>query len=171
VPDICDLILDEHELFRRRFAELDDERRSEPSVVAALWQPLADNLERHASAEEEVFYPAVLERLRGGEHDAHHAIRDHNKIRDALRQVAAAEPGSEAWWGALGSANDENSDHMAEEERGPLSEFRRNADQEQRKELGGRFVAFNAEHAGGRALDTADVDPDAYLTDHGSGTE
>jgi hypothetical protein len=108
----------------------------------------------------------VLERLRGGEHDAHHAIRDHNKIRDALRQVAATEPGSEAWWEAVSSANAENSDHMAEEERGPLSEFRRNAGQGPRKKLGSQFVAFNAEHAGGRALDTNDVDPDAYVEDH-----
>jgi hypothetical protein len=166
VPDICDLILDDHELFRRRFAELDDERRSETSVVAALWQPLAEHLERHASAEEDVFYPAVLERVEEGEHETRHAIRDHNKIRDALREVAASEPGTDAWWTAVGRANEENSDHMAEEERGPLSEFRRNARRDLRKELGGRFVAFNAKHAGGRALDTDDVDPDAYVESH-----
>jgi hypothetical protein len=168
VPDICDLILDDHELFRRRFAELDDERWSDSSVVAALWRPLAEDLERHASAEEEVFYPAVLARLDDGEHDAHHAIRDHNKIRAALRRVAASDPGSDAWWDAVGSANDENSDHMAEEERGPLSEFRRNAGRDLRKELGSRFVSFGVEHAGGRALDNDDVDPVAYIEDHAS---
>jgi hypothetical protein len=168
MPDICDLILDDHELFRRRFAELDDELHSEPRVVAALWQPLAEHLERHASAEEEVFYPQLLERVDDGEHETHHAVRDHNKIRDALRKVAATEPGSDAWWEAVGAANEENSDHMAEEERGPLSAFRRHAGQEIRKELGARFVAFNAEHAGGRELDTDDVDPDEYIEDHTS---
>ena len=167
MPDICDLILDDHELFRRRFAELDDERRSDAAVVAPLWDSLAEHLERHASAEEQVFYPAVLDRVPDGEHDAHHAIRDHNKIRDAVRSVAAARPGTDEWWSAVAAANEENSDHMAEEERGPLSEFRQAGIHELRKDLGTRFVAFNLEHAGGRDLDTSDVDPDQYVEEHG----
>jgi hypothetical protein len=163
MPDICDLILDDHELFRRRFAELDDERHGDPAAAAALWSALAEHLERHASAEEEVFYPAVLERLEDGAHEAHHAVRDHNKIRDALRRVAAAEPGSDAWWEGVRAANEENSDHMAEEERGPLSGFRQDGELDARKDLGARFLSFNLEHAGGRALDSDDVDPDAYV--------
>lgn len=168
VPDICDLILDDHEIFRRRFAELDDERRSDPHVVVALWTTIAEHLERHASAEEEVFYPAVLRLGEEGEHEAHHAIRDHNKIRDALRRVAAAEPGGEAWWAAVADANEENSDHMAEEERGPLSVFRQSGETGLRKDLGSAFVSFNLEHAGGREIDTDDVDPDTYLEEHGA---
>lgn len=166
MPDICDLILDDHETFRRRFAELDDERRSDPSVVAPLWQALSEHLERHAAAEEAVFYPAVLDRLSDGEHEAHHAIRDHNKIRDAVRRVADAEPGSDEWWSAVAAANEENSDHMAEEERGPLSDFRQTGAQDLRKDLGSRFIGFNLEHAGGRELDLDDVDPDEYVEQH-----
>jgi hypothetical protein len=169
VPDICDLILDDHELFRRRFAELDDERHSGPAVVAALWAPLAEHLERHASAEEDVFYPEVLELVPDGEHEAHHAVRDHNKIRDAVRRVASAEPGTDEWWEAVGDANEENSDHMAEEERGPLSGFRQNGALDLRKELGSRFLAFNLEHAGGRDIDPDDVDPDRYVDEHAPG--
>jgi hypothetical protein len=52
---------------------------------------------------------------------------------------------------------------MSEEERGPLSDFRQEAGRERRKDLGSRFVSFNAEHAGGRGIDTDDVDPDAYV--------
>ena len=169
MPDICDLILDDHEVFRRRFAELDDERHSDPSVASAIWEALAEHLERHASAEEEVFYTAVLERVSEGEDETHHAIRDHNKIRDAVRRVAAAPAGSDEWWGAVDAANEENSDHMAEEERGPLSEFRRAGIHDLRKALGTRFVAFNLDHAGGRGLDTDDVDPDSYVRDRGQG--
>jgi len=169
MPDICDLILDDHEVFRRRFAELDDERRSDPRTVAPLWEALAEHLERHAAAEEDVFYPDVLDRLDEGEHEAHHAVRDHNKIRDAIRRVADAEPGTEAWWAAVDAANEENSDHMAEEERGPLSAFRQAGIEDVRKELGQRFIDFNLEHAGGRELDTDDVDPDAYVEERGTG--
>lgn len=169
MPDICDLILDDHELFRRRFAELDDERSSDAPLLQALWHPLAEHLERHASAEEDMFYPAVLARLDDAEHDTHHAIRDHNKIRDAVRGVADHEPGSDAWWEAVRHANAENSDHMAEEERGPLSVFRQHGGQDVRKELGSRFVTFNAEHAGGDDLDVSDTDPDAYIEENATG--
>ena len=167
MPDICDLILDEHEIFRRRFAELDDERHSDIAVVTALWDTLAEHLERHASAEEAVLYPTVLDRVDDGEHEARHAIRDHNKIRDAVRRVASAEAGTDEWWEALDAANEENSDHMAEEERGPLAELRRAGVHDLRKDLGTGFTAFNLEHAGGRALDTDDVDPDAYVAERG----
>ena len=167
MPDICDLILDDHEVFRRRFAELDDERRSPAETVTALWEVLAEHLERHASAEEDVFYPAVLQRLSEGEHETHHAIRDHNKIRDAIRRVAAAQPGTEEWWSAVDAANEENSDHMAEEERGPLALFRQAGMHDLRKDLGSGFLAFNADHAGGRELDTDDVDPDEYVQERG----
>jgi hypothetical protein len=169
MPDICDLILDDHETFRRRFAELDDERRSDAAVVATLWSALAEHLERHASAEEDVFYPAVLERVPDGEHEAHHAVRDHNKIRDALRQVAAAEPGSAEWWEGVRAAQEENSDHMAEEERGPLSDFRQGGAMEVRKELGTRFLEFNLDHSNDPSLQPNDVDPDAYVEEHSPG--
>ena len=69
----------------------------------------------------------------------------------------------------MDAANEENSDHMAEEERGPLSELRREGILDVRKDLGARFMAFNLEHAGGRSLDTDDVDPDAYVEDRGRG--
>jgi hypothetical protein len=166
MPDICDLILDDHELFRRRFAELDDERNSGGSAVVKLWEPLAEHLERHAAAEEAVFYPAVLNRLVQGTADTHHALRDHNKIRAAVRDVAGAEPGTDGWWAALKHANDENSDHMAEEERGPLSDFRQQEADDLRKDLGSQFVAFNSDHAGGRDLDTSDTDPEEFLEAH-----
>jgi hypothetical protein len=166
MPDICDLILDDHETFRRRFAELDDERRSGPDTLRPLWAALAEHLERHAEAEEAVFYPAVLERLDEGEHEAHHAVRDHNKIRAALRKVADAEPGSEEWWAAVAEAQEENSDHMAEEERGPLSMFRQSGGLDVRKALGTDFLGFNVEHAGEPDLHPEDVDPDEYVEEN-----
>jgi len=169
MPDICDLILDDHEVFRRRFAELDLERQSGAETVGALWGPVAEHLERHAAAEEEIFYPLLLQGGAEAEEETDDAIRDHNKIRDAVRQVAGAEPGSEDWWDAVGRARYENSDHMAEEERGPLASMRQHTDHQLRAELGTRFVAFNSGHAGGRNVDTDDKDPDEYIKDHTEG--
>ena len=79
--DITDLILDEHGDFRRRFVELWDLRHSgDPGAVAVVWQPLADLLEVHASAEEEIFYPVLLQR--GSDEapeETNDAIGDHIK--------------------------------------------------------------------------------------------
>ena len=51
-------------------------------------------LELHAAAEEEVFYPALLQvglaahRPAGVEDETLDAIKDHNEIRDAVAEVA-----------------------------------------------------------------------------------
>ena len=54
---------------------------------------LAAFLELHAAAEEEVFYPALLQiglaahRTAGVEGETFDAIHDHNEIRDAITEV------------------------------------------------------------------------------------
>ncbi|MGQ0774776.1 MAG: hypothetical protein ACT4NY_10225 [Pseudonocardiales bacterium] len=49
--DITQLILDDHETFRREFAALDD--ADKPEQLRAIWEPLAALLDVHAVAEEE----------------------------------------------------------------------------------------------------------------------
>ncbi len=124
MPDICDLILDDHEIFRRRFAELDENQAAESDVLAGVWEPLGELLDRHAAAEEAVFYPRLLHRGEHAEKETDDAISDHNKIRDAVRDARGGEAGSPVWWEAVKRARRENSDHMAEEERGALADFR-----------------------------------------------
>jgi len=64
MTDVTQLILDDHETFRSRFAELDDLRNG-PSRAGPVWEALARLLEVHASAEEEHFYPALLQHVEG----------------------------------------------------------------------------------------------------------
>ncbi|MDA8297503.1 MAG: hemerythrin domain-containing protein [Actinomycetota bacterium] len=168
MPDLCDLILDEHEGFRRRFAELDSLRAAAaaPERLARVWGPLAEQLELHASAEESVFYPHLLQEGKRGEDETTDAINDHNDIRDAIRQAASEDTGAARWWEAVASARAANSDHMAEEEREAIPDFRVSAPDAEREALGAAFVAYHDEHAGGRGLDTANKDTDAYLARH-----
>ncbi len=167
MPHICDLILDDHDTFRRRFAELDDDRHADPEVLRRLWEPLAEMLDRHADAEEQLFYPRLLRRDADAVDDTKDAIRDHNAIRDAIHRAEDHAVGTAAWWEAVDEAREQNSDHMAEEERGPLAEFRRLGDIGLGQELGSSFVAFSDAHAGGRGVDTTDKDPSAHVQDHG----
>lgn len=164
MPDICDLILDDHEILRRRFAELDEDR-ADTVALARVWPQLATLLDLHAEAEEEVFYPRLLNKGIDGEDETTDAIEDHNKIRDAVADASKAKVGSDRWWKAVEEARVQNSKHMGEEERGALADFRSNAEAELRNELGSQFVSFKERHAGGRHLDVADKDPETYISE------
>ena len=169
--DITQLILDDHEQQRRMFAALDEADREDSTALATVWDRLATFLEVHARAEEELFYPPLLELGRGAtdadsaEEETEDAIGDHNSIRDAVAESRRHEPGSDAWWEAVDAARRANSTHMGEEERQGLADFRRHADADLRHELGVRFAAYEAEHREG--VDSHDLDPDEYVAEHG----
>lgn len=169
--DITQLILDDHEQQRRMFAALDEVDRDAPAALATVWDRLATFLEVHARAEEEIFYPPLLELGHGAtdadsaEDETEDAIGDHNKIREAIAASRQHDPGSDAWWEAVDAARRSNSVHMGEEERQGLADFRRHAAAELRHDLGVRFAAYEAEHADG--VEVRDLDPDEYVAEHG----
>jgi hypothetical protein len=166
MPDICDLVLDDHETFRRRFAELDERRDADAQALLALWTPLAELLDLHAAVEEELFYPTLLQTGTQAREETEDAINDHNEIRDAVARARRAEPASAAWWEAVAEAREHNSDHMGEEERGAIADLRAHGEPSEREELGARWIAFRQEHAGLRGLEVEDRDVDEYLKEH-----
>jgi hypothetical protein len=168
--DITQLILDDHHEQRRLFSILDQIERSDTQTLSEIWGRLAAFLEIHAEAEERVFYPALLKvgEGAGGKADAadetEHAIRDHNKIRDAVAAVKKHVVGSAGWFAAVAAANKENGDHMAEEEREGLTDFRRTAALAARHDLAVAFAAFEARHFIG--VKAVQKDPKAYVAAH-----
>jgi hypothetical protein len=164
MEDITALILDDHEAFRRGFARLDDAR--DRQQARAVWEPLALHLDIHAEAEEAVFYPFLLKRSENAEDETEDAIRDHNKIRDAIAEAGRHAVGSDEWWAAVWTARRENSEHLTEEEDEVLPDFRRHASRELRDELGTRWLAFYAGHPSGRGLWFRDKDPDKYIDEN-----
>jgi hypothetical protein len=165
--DITQLILDDHHEQRRLFAILEQIDRSDTDSLSAVWSRLAAFLELHAAAEEEIFYPALLRvgiaARRGGtaEDETLDAIGDHNDIRDAVVSAEGYPVGSDGWYAAVSAANLANSDHMGEEEREGLTEFRRLASLQLRHDLAVAFVAFEAKHFAG--VPPVDKDPQAYV--------
>ncbi len=171
--DITEIIAHQHEEQRRGFAVLEEFPRDDSAGLAAVWERLAILLETHADAEERYFYPHLLA-LGTGAADAdsageevQDAVKDHNDLRAAIRAVGECEPGSSAWWTAVVDANVHNSDHMAEEERQDLADFRQQADLTLRHEIGVQFLRFQALHAAGGVPPT-DRDPQSYLEEHSS---
>src|SRR5246500_1565736 len=169
MADITMLILADHEWFREQFAKLDDLQAQTPVNRAALervWRPLGDKLDVHAYIEEKIFYPQLLKRgADDPEGETLDAIGDHNDIRDGVRDANAARVGTEQWWAAVGRTRSANDDHMAEEEREGLSDFRRHAPIGLRAALGQQYSEFMAQHPTTRGLKITDRDPQAYV-DH-----
>ncbi len=168
--DITQLILDDHHEQRRLFAILEQIGRSDTASLEAMWSRLAAFLEVHAAAEEELFYPALLHLGRGAggkksaKDETEDAIHDHNEIRDAVAAVAKHDVGSASWYEAVAEANKANGDHMAEEEREGLTDFRRNAALSLRHDLAVAFATFEAVHVTG--VNAVDKDPKEYVADH-----
>src|SRR5947209_317643 len=168
--DITDIILEQHHEQRRAFALLDDVPRDDVKALDAIWSRLAVLLEVHAEAEERFFYPRLLKLGTGGgsaesaSSETEDAIKDHNEIRDAIREAAKHAPGSDEWWHAVLEARESNSDHMAEEEREDLADFRHHADLQTRHEVAVAFLTFENEHASG--ITPRDKDPQEYVDEN-----
>nr|WP_221333544.1 hemerythrin domain-containing protein [Nocardia transvalensis] len=161
------MILDDHHEQRRLFAILEQVDRSRTAELSAIWDRLASFLELHAQAEEEIFYPELLQigvaaqRRSGVEEETLDAIHDHNEIRDAVAEVARHQVGTDDWYAAVAAANLANSDHMAEEEREGLTDFRRLAGLSRRHQLAVAFAAYEARNYAG--VQPVDKDPAGYV--------
>jgi hypothetical protein len=168
--DITQLILDEHAQQRNLFAQIEQIDAADTDALASLWKRLHALLDSHAEAEERFFYPRLM-KIGEGANDAESAadetrdaIEDHNDIRVTAAAVDKEKVGSDAWFAAIGNCNKANGDHMAEEERQGLTDFRRTASLQERHDLAVRFAAFEADHLlGVKALDK---DPATWVHNH-----
>lgn len=168
--DITQLILDEHHQQRQLFALIEQVDRNDTDSLTALWKRLQALLDAHAEAEERIFYPRLM-KIGKGANDAdsaadetEDAIEDHNDIRDTGEDVDKHKVGSDAWFEAIGKCNKANGDHMAEEERQGLTDFRRRASLQERHDLGVEFAAFEAKHLTG--VKPVDKNPQEYVEEH-----
>ena len=167
--DITQLIAEDHIEQRRLFALIDELGPDDKDTLQAVWTRLRVLLDTHAFAEERFFYPELLKLGRGADNESpceetRDAIKDHTEIRDTAADVDRHDVGSPDWFGAVAAANRANSDHMAEEERQGLTDFRRHAPIELRHRLGAEFLRFESEHLTGTGVKPVDLNVGEYLS-------
>lgn len=168
--DITQLILDEHAQQRQLFALIEQVDRTDTEALGALWKRLRALLDAHAEAEERHFYPRLMKVGKGANdadsvgEESKDAIKDHNDIRDTAKAVDEHDIGSDAWFEAIGTCNKANGDHMAEEERQGLTDFRRHASLDERHDLGIKFATFEAQHLTG--VKPVDKNPERWVEEH-----
>jgi hypothetical protein len=164
--DIVDCILADHARQRAMFMALED-ARDDPEALGRIFGRLKNFLEAHAVAEEKFFYPTLLKKGEGAldsdsaEDTTQDAIEDHNEIAEAAEKAMREEVGSAAWWDAVDACNCHNSEHMSEEERQGLTDFKRTVPLAERVRLAVQYQAFEAEHSG--EYKRLEKDPDAYI--------
>ena len=168
--DITEVILEQHHQQRRMFAVLDEMPRGDTAALGAVWARLEVLLEVHAEAEEKFFYPRLLKLGKGNpdgdvDEEVEDAVKDHNEIRDAVKKTHDHEVGTDAWWTAVWEARKANDEHMAEEEREDLLDFRHHADLQTRHDIAVQFLAFEAQHPDGVPI--RDKDPEDYVRENG----
>jgi Hemerythrin HHE cation binding domain len=169
--DITQLIADDHTEQRRLFAMIDELQPGDRDALTAIWARLRALLDTHALAEERFFYPELLKLGRGADSESpveetRDAIKDHNEIRDTAAAVDKQDVASAQWFAAVAAANKANSDHMAEEERQGLTDFRRHANRNLRHQLAIEFVRFESEHLTGTGVTPIDRNVDAYVMEN-----
>ena len=169
--DITQLISDDHIEQRRLFALIDELSSDDTSALKSVWTRLRVLLDTHALAEERFFYPELLKIGQGADHESpteetRDAIKDHNEIRDTAADVDRKELGSQDWFNAVAACNRANSDHMDEEERQGLTDFRQHADLDLRHRLGVRFLQFESEYLTGDGVKPIDRNVDTYILEN-----
>ncbi len=145
--DIVELIRADHRRIRRLREALNDAARwGDDSgyawMLAYVWRRLADLLEAHARAEEEICYlpmfgsgPRAAGRMR-------EAIADHDDVRAAISEASLQPVGSALWWRAVRDALSASARHLDRDERGGLARCELTASQ--RRELGRQWLGFIA---------------------------
>lgn len=162
---VTDVIRTDHNWFRAQFTAV-RQARENIDVLTHLWTDLAARLEVHAAAEETLFYPRLLKDDSDAVEDTEDAIRDHNDIRDGIKEAEGHSIGDAGWWKAVDAADKANTEHMEEEEAGPLQEFDTFGSQSEQAELAVSFAAFEREHAGTRGITVEDKDPERYIEEN-----
>jgi hypothetical protein len=126
--------------------------------------PLATKLDLHAIAEEEIFYPQLLRRgTEDPEEATLDAIGDHNDIRDGVHAAETHTVGTPEWWAAVTAAREANDEHMAEEEREGIADFRANAPAGLREALGRQFARLFEQHPTTDGVNVSDKNPERYV--------
>jgi len=88
-----------------------------PSLRKSIFNQIKQQLEMHAQVEEEFFYPAVRNLYTTvAENQVDEANREHQKIKNLLREIAAADPVSYVFMSKVNELKEVVEDHVQEEE-------------------------------------------------------
>ena len=152
--NVIDLIMQDHREVERLF----DELRAHPEKRQGLVPVLTTLLVAHSRAEEAEVYPVAAEA--GGADDVEHSQEEHLHADQLLEELAATDPESAAFDGALQKLVDAVTHHVEEEESTVLPGLRTRLSEERLGELGDAFARARKERLGDQPGDMTKHDLD-----------
>lgn len=89
--------------------------RSGSKNRAELWEKLKVELEAHASAEEQVFYSALMQKPDGTE-EARHSVHEHQEMTKLITEIDAMDQSADIWEKKFKTLAHDVVHHLDEEE-------------------------------------------------------
>ena len=147
--DVIELVMADHRRIRRLQDSLHNAARygrgpGSGWVLGHTWQRLADLLEAHTRAEEEICYLPMFGRGAEATARMREAVDDHDDIREAICEAALQPVGSALWWYAVRAALAMTGEHLDCEEHGVLARCEARLSASQRSELGRQYPGLVA---------------------------
>lgn len=135
MPDVVDLILQDHRELERLFAVL----RDEPERRAMTAPVMSTLLFAHSRAEEAEVYPAA--RAHGVHEDVEHSQKEHLAADQLAEELAGTDPTSDRFASVLEDLIEAVAHHLEEEEETVLPDLRKALSAAELDEVGQRFLA------------------------------
>jgi hemerythrin superfamily protein len=113
---VTTILKKDHRLVSGLMMTLEMTPKFNSTVRKTLFQQIHNNLMAHAQAEEEIFYPAVRNVAFGQGQTIDEAYREHDQVKDLLRQLSSMDPMSEEFDRRFTELKNNVVHHVEEEE-------------------------------------------------------
>jgi hemerythrin superfamily protein len=148
MPDVVDLIMNDHREVERIFEEL----KSSPDKRIGLVPVLVTLLTAHSRAEEAEVYPAARDEAEESQ-EVEHSQEEHLLADQLLAKLAQTDPESAEFDQVLADLVEGVTHHVEEEERSVLPGMRERLSVERLDQLGEAFAASREQHLGDMPAD------------------
>jgi hemerythrin superfamily protein len=132
-----DLLIQDHQVVRGLFQQFQSAQEDEDDDrMAEIAAEAFDELEVHTTIEEEIFYPAVRERVEDMEETVDEGVQEHHVVDVLMNEMRDLEPGSDDWVAKMTVLIENVEHHADEEEQEMFPDVREQLGEERLDELG-----------------------------------
>lgn len=154
--DAIDLLIGDHNRVKGLFTKLESADESgDTEEMARTAMKILDDLEVHATIEEELFYPSVHGASEEVAEIVDEGVEEHHVVKILMDEVRGLDPASDEWKAKMKVIMENVEHHVEEEENEMFPGVRKSTEASAREELGSRMEARKAELG---APTTADAD-------------
>lgn len=114
--DAVELLIADHENVKALFEQYEKLSDRSPVKKKKIALEICLELTKHATAEEEIFYPAVREANGDNEDLVDEATVEHASAKDLIAQIIAMEPGDDLYDAKIKVLSEQIEHHVEEEE-------------------------------------------------------